>query len=374
MKRRQLLLGAAALAVAPAAPAACAAWPDWERFRDRFVEAGGRVIDPSDAALHTTSEGQSYGLFFALAANDRPAFERLLRWTEDNLAGGDLTGRLPAWRWGRQDGGGWGVLDANAAADADLWIVYALAEAARLWAEPKYAALARLLGDRILNEETAAAAGLGQVLLPGPRGFTPQPGSVRLNPSYLPLQLLRRMAVLYPDAAWKALYKSSLEVTVRAAPAGFAPDWIVYRAQGGFQPDAQTAAAGSYNAIRVYLWAGMLAPEEPARAVLLRALAPMARAVAASGVPPETVQTRTGRTEGGGPAGFSAALLPFLAASGQAKAAQQQRLRVAAKAPLERTDNYYDQVLTLFGLGWAEGRFRFARDGSLLPNWKCAAR
>jgi endoglucanase len=29
------------------------------------------VIDPSDARKITTSEGQSYGLFFALAANDR---------------------------------------------------------------------------------------------------------------------------------------------------------------------------------------------------------------------------------------------------------------------------------------------------------------
>ena len=46
------------------------------------------VIDPSDARKITTSEGQSYGLFFALAANDRKAFDLLLAWTRDNLARG----------------------------------------------------------------------------------------------------------------------------------------------------------------------------------------------------------------------------------------------------------------------------------------------
>lgn len=60
------------------------------------MSESGRVIDPSDARKITTSEGQSYGLFFALAANDRKAFDLLLAWTRDNLAEGDLTQHLPA--------------------------------------------------------------------------------------------------------------------------------------------------------------------------------------------------------------------------------------------------------------------------------------
>jgi len=31
---------------------------------------------------------------------------------------------------------------------------------------------------------------------------------------------------------------------------------------------------------------------------------------------------------------------------------------------------YYDQNLILFGRGFAEGRFRFAADGSLAPAWE----
>ncbi|VFS42234.1 endoglucanase [Enterobacter cancerogenus] len=59
--------------------AACT-WPAWEQFKQDYMSEGGRVIDPSDARKITTSEGQSYGLFFALVANDRKAFDQLLSW------------------------------------------------------------------------------------------------------------------------------------------------------------------------------------------------------------------------------------------------------------------------------------------------------
>ncbi len=69
--------------------AACQ-WPAWEQFKKAYVSAEGRVIDPSDARKITTSEGQSYALFFALAANDRQGFDKLFQWTQNNLAQGDL--------------------------------------------------------------------------------------------------------------------------------------------------------------------------------------------------------------------------------------------------------------------------------------------
>jgi endo-1,4-beta-D-glucanase Y len=372
LRRAVLGLALAALA-APGAGASCPPWPAWDGFRSSFVSDGGRVTDPAEGAGQTTSEGQSYGLFFALAANDRAGFERILRWTEDNLAGGDLTARLPAWQWGRRFDGSWGVLDQNAASDADLWIAYALAEAGRLWRAPQYSALAQLLAERILREETTLLPGLGRALLPGPSGFEPKPGLYRLNPSYLPLQLLRRMAALFPQSEWARMPSVAADILVRSAPQGWAPDWVLYQQAGGFQADPDSKAAGSYNAIRVYLWAGMLADDEPLRPVLVKTLAPMARHTAEHGTPPLESATRQGTASGVGPAGFSAALLPFLAASRQTPALGQQRLRVTAKAPLVRTDNYYDQVLTLFGAGWDEARFRFARDGRLLPRWTCAA-
>lgn len=369
---RLLLLIWLALPLPLAAAEGCVTWPAWTGFRERFVNEGGRVVDRGSAQSVSTSEGQSYGLFFALVANDRPAFERILRWTEENLAGGDLTARLPAWQWGRRADGGWGVLDDNAASDSDLWIAYALAEAGRLWKAERYSALAALLAERILREESEILPSLGRTLLPGPKGFKPAQDVWRLNPSYAPLQLVQRLAALYPKSYWRQLVPSSSDLIVRSAPRGFAPEWVIFKSDGGFQPDPETKAEGSYNAIRVYLWAGMLAADDPLREVLVKRLLPMAEKVGAGGTPPEKVDTRSGDATGAGPAGFSAALLPFLSAARHGETLAQQRLRVVAKAPLERDDNYYDQVLTLFGLGWTEGHYRFSRDGSLLPRWTCA--
>ena len=84
------------------ARAACN-WPAWDQFKKDYVSAEGRVIDPSDARKITTSEGQSYALFFALAANDRETFGKLFDWTQNNLAQGDLKSTLPAWLWGKKE-------------------------------------------------------------------------------------------------------------------------------------------------------------------------------------------------------------------------------------------------------------------------------
>jgi endoglucanase len=370
-----LALAAPVLAAAPAAGQAAAApacerWPEWARFKENFLDPGGRVIDPGSPARHSTSEGQSYGLFFALVANDRDSFERILRWTEDNLAGGDLTARLPAWQWGKRADGSWGVMDENAAADADLWIAYVLTEAGRLWNSGRHTALGRVLAARILREEVADLPGLGPTLLPGPNGFRPGGTAARLNPSYVPIQLLRRMADLYPQQPWTKLVSSAMDMTVRSAPRGFVPDWVLYKS-ARFEPDTDSGALGNWNAIRSYLWAGTLADGEPLKAVLLRSFAPMTQHLVATGTPPLDIDTRTGRIEGVGPAGFSAALLPLLAGARQDAALRLQRDRIEARSPFEGKDNYYDQALTLFGLGWANGRYRYDRAGMLVLRWPC---
>ena len=58
-------------AMAQDACSAAAAWPLWEQFTQRFMQDDGRVIDYTTAQQHSTSEGQSYAMFFALVARDR---------------------------------------------------------------------------------------------------------------------------------------------------------------------------------------------------------------------------------------------------------------------------------------------------------------
>lgn len=362
-------LASAAESAEAAAPCA-AAWPRWEQFKQIFVSADGRVIDVGSADSRTVSEGQSYALFFALVANDRSAFDKILRWTENNLAGGDLTSRLPAWLWGHAQDGRWKVLDPNAASDADLWIAYSLLEAGALWHERGYSALGARLAKRVLDEEAEDVPGLGLALLPGPQGFHPAPDVWRLNPSYLPLQVVRGIgARLTDDPRWGALATTSERVLEASAPNGFAPDWTRFRAEQGFTSDDLTHASGSYDAIRVYLWAGMLDSRDGEASRILARLAPFAAFIEEHGTPPETIDTATGEAgPNPGNAGFSAAIVPFLVARKQQALADAQATRAESLAA-RSAPAYYDSVLMLFGLGWRDGRYRFGPDGALDVPW-----
>ncbi|AIK16154.1 endoglucanase [Pectobacterium atrosepticum] len=153
------------------ATAAVCDWPAWEQYKQHYISEQGRVIDTSTPNKITTSEGQSYAMFFALVANDRAMFDRLLKWTEDNLSAGDLRANLPAWLWGESKDKQWAVLDPNSASDADLWIAYNLLEAGRLWKEARYQTLGTTLLARIAKEEVVNIPGLGVMLLPGKVGF-----------------------------------------------------------------------------------------------------------------------------------------------------------------------------------------------------------
>ncbi|EJN37441.1 endoglucanase Y [Pseudomonas sp. GM84] len=339
-------------------------WPAWERFKAELVSVDGRVLDRSDERLITTSEGQSYALFFALVGNDRQAFAKLLRWTGNNLAEGDLSRHLPAWLWGRSKQQ-WQVLDSNNASDADLWIAYSLLEAGRLWDEPAYTQLGTQMLWRIAAQTVRKLPGLGVMLLPADYGFEDNRGW-RLNPSYLPPQLFDRFALV--DPLWGEMAGNVRRVWLQASPKGFAPDWLLWTPAAGIEPDPEHGNAGDYDAIRVYLWLGMLANGAPQRDELLHHFAPMVAATTQAGLPPESVDARSGKLNGHGPAGFSAALLPLLAnASADPTALEAQRKRLREQ-PVD-AQAYYNQVLAMFGQGWDEARYRFDNQGRLLPAW-----
>ncbi len=349
----------------------CGPWPEWQHFKQLYLSEDGRVIDAGAQQGITVSEGQAYGLTFAVIANDRAAFEKILGWTRDNLAGGNLELVLPAWKWGRADDGKWTVLDPNSASDADLWIAYALGEAARLWHDGSYAHLARAMAELIVRDEVGWIPQLGATLLPGPKGFVSQQ-TWRLNASYSPTQVLRAIGQQSSNRLWPDVVKSSARVIVGSAPHGYAADWIDYRPPDGFITDSSTKGVGSYNAIRVYLWAGMLADGDPQAAALRRVLQPMA-ARAAEHPPPEIIDTNTLEAHGTAPPGFFAALLPLLAHFKYEGAVDSYRKLVETGA-LKDNQHYYSDVLSLFGLGWLDNRYRFDRLGRLQVPWSASCR
>jgi endoglucanase len=340
-------------------------WPAWNSYKQAFLSQDGRVIDRSTVQQLTTSEAQSYGMFFALLANDRESFARMLRWTQDNLAAGDLSRILPAWKWGKDQDGHWQVIDSNNASDADLWIAYSLLEAGRLWQQTDYSTLGRNMLWRSAAQSLRKMPGLGLMLLPGDVGFDTADGW-RLNPSYLPLQLLARFAQEAP--IWAELADSTGRLLLEGSPKGLAPDWLLWQVGQGWVADTIKGSGGSYDAIRVYLWLGMLAPDAPGRAGLLKHFLPMVGVTALQGVPPERIDSATGAVSGVGPVGFSAALLPLLASAPEADAALKvQRERLRKEPPL--AEAYYNQSLMMFGQGWDEHRYRFDKEGRLTPSW-----
>jgi endoglucanase len=356
-------------------------WPLWESYKSHIVDQQGRVVDHT-AQDRTTSEGQAYGMFFALVANDRPCFDKLLNWTADNLAAGDLTAHLPGWRWGKSKDGSWHVLDQNPAADADLWLAYDLMEAGRLWHEPRYKKLGTLLAKRIALQEVGVVPGLGTTLLAGPVGFHPDPAAWLLNPSYMPPSLLVYFAKTVPTGPWGAVLQSLQPLLTQGSGAGFAMDWISAGTviRPSITPEQRASGVtdkppvGSYDAIRVYLWLGIADPSTQGVRELLPTVSGMAAYLKLHSVPPEKVDDLGRILSANSPPGFSAALIPYLHALGlkQQEQLQSERLVAAKNASLGLYGDsgaYYDQNLALFSTGWSEQRFRFDRNGNLRVKW-----
>ena len=252
------------------------------------MQADGRVIDLT-FDRKSTSEGQSYGLFFALVANDRARFDTILKWTSDNLAGGRLGERLPAWLWGQRADGGWGVKDENSAADGDLWTRL---RAARGGAAVERTGLRRARPQRLLalvRSKEVAVNGAGvPVLLSGTVGFRLDKGRMRINPSYLPGFMFRYFAAVDPQGPWQAIWEGYLRMAPQIFSAGVAPDNLVVDAARPRHPRHRTPPSASYDGIRVYLWAGMSGPGSETLAEAARALCgadPPARHAAREGRP-----------------------------------------------------------------------------------------
>ena len=353
-------------------------WPMWHAYAQRFISPAGRVMDP-DRGFMTTSEGQSYAMFFALVANDPEMFERLRKWTADNLAQGNLGPNTASWSWGRNPDGSWGILDPNSASDADLWLAYDLMQAGTLWANPSYERQGRALLQRIAQTEVAELPRLGPVLLPGPHGFQLDLNQWLLNPSYMPPMLINAARHADPQGPWTRMAQGLSKLLERMSSHGFAMDWVAYSSTGTFTPakgpgNDPKPPEGSYDAIRVYLWLGIGSRGNPARAAMLQAFQAVARELRMHPLPPETVSPE-GTVHGDAPLGFSAALEPFLWSSHESFLAAEQQRRVQAGIDpatglLGNPPRYYDQNLALFAGGWQEKRFRFSGDGMLRVPWK----
>ena len=118
--------------------------PDWQLYKSLFVSEDGRVIDTGNQN-NSHSEGQGWGMLFAVKNNDQASFEKLWRWTRENLQ--IRQDSLFAWRWetGKPENH---TPDTNNATDGDLYIAWALQRAGQQWNKTEYTLAAKEILQR----------------------------------------------------------------------------------------------------------------------------------------------------------------------------------------------------------------------------------
>jgi endo-1,4-beta-D-glucanase Y len=251
LNRRALLGGVAASGTiltsssTPALPV-----EEWRSFKSRFVSADGRVIDNGSGGV-SHSEGQGWGLLFALAAQDQASFDLILTWTVRALR--RPNDALHAWRFAPKDQPP--VRDFNNAVDGDIFIAAALIRAGRLWGRPDHLLAAAAIGRDILRL-LVRQAGPFVVLLPGIEGFETA-NAVTVNPSYYAFPMMSELASIVPSQQWNRLQKDGKALIERGRFGRWSlpPDWLrIGTIDAALAPAPGWPPRFSYDAVRVPLW------------------------------------------------------------------------------------------------------------------------
>ncbi len=236
------------LGLAAGRPAAQAT--DWAAYQRTFIATDGRVRDPNQNSI-SHSEGQGYGLLLAWMNDDRPAFDRVLRWTADNLQ--VRRDALLAWSWGRRPNGAWNVIDYNNASDGDILIAFALLKASQRWDHPPYREAAlRIVRD--IRAQLALTVYGYQLIAPAYFGFNNENGH-SFNTGYLVLPAFDEFARVDEEVFWKGVLKDSQRLLDKSffSHLKLPADWVAL-SNGQTMVDRTRSPFFGYEAIRVPLY------------------------------------------------------------------------------------------------------------------------
>ena len=248
------LAAVACLVLVSSLDATLAGDADWDRFKERFVTAQGRVIDTGNGNM-SHSEGQAYGMLLAVGYDDRPSFESIWNWTRRNLALRD--DGLFVWQWLPNVADP--TPDLSPASDGDVLIAWALARAAARWGDDGYRDAARRLA-RVIRTVLVAEIDGRTLILPGPV-WPRRATSTILNLSYWIFPAFQELSLIDPAPQWESLIRTGLELVAAARFGEWAlpSDWMVMRNDGTLIQADEFPFVFGYEAVRVplyYLWAG----------------------------------------------------------------------------------------------------------------------
>lgn len=240
----------------------------WKSYLHYYVQ-GGRVVRPKND-FDTVSEGQAYAMLRAVWLDDRPTFDQLYRWTEENLSRRATTGdSLLSWRYGKDKLGASRVLDLNPALDADLDYALALFLAARRWPDGRgptgvagYREKALAVADSIMAKGVALHPNGELALMPWvvDTETAATDRTFLLNPSYFSPGHYRIFETETGNRRWGKLAIDTYRQLSRlldapGLPQGgvvAVPDWIVMRQDGGFAPDPTRGYVSGWDAFRLW--------------------------------------------------------------------------------------------------------------------------
>lgn len=223
---------------------------DWAAYQQAFIAADGRVRDPlQDSISH--SEGQGYGLLLAEMHADRPAFDRIFKWTTDNLQ--IRRDALLAWSWGRRPNGAWNVIDYNNASDGDILVAFALLKAAQRWDHPPYRAAAQRIVQDIRRHLALDVHGY-QLIAPAYFGFN-SAGAHSFNTGYLVLPAFEAFARADDPSFWQRVLADSERLLEKSifSRLRLPADWVALE-NGQIAVDRARSPFFGYEAIRVPLY------------------------------------------------------------------------------------------------------------------------
>ena len=248
LTRMVLLLGVLMIPLSVKAASINAA--DWQSYRAAFLDASGRIIDTGNNGI-SHSEGQGYGMWLAVLADDQANFELIWSFTKTELLVRD--DGLAAWKWDPQSTPH--VSDINNATDGDILIAQALALAARQWGRQDLADAGRTIAKAVLDK-TVVERGGRTLLLPAVSGFadSDRPDGPVVNPSYYIFEAFPLLNELSPSPLWSRVAADGLIAINGFAfgPRKLPADWVSVRTKP--RPADGFAQEFGYNSVRIPLY------------------------------------------------------------------------------------------------------------------------
>lgn len=227
-----------------------AAHATWQKFKKLFLSPDGRIADVANGSVSHT-EGQGVAMLAAAVLGDMQTFDKVWGWTRAHLLRPD---GLLSWRWVP----GQGVTDKNNATDGDLYVSWALCEAALRFNRKELVKEAALVAKAVRQQCIVTMPRFGPVLLPGEQGFTSTRAdgapSVVVNMAYWVFPALEKMSAVDPNPLWQQVATNGLTL-LRAHGQGrwgLPADWLQLSETA--TPWRERPARFGYEAIRIPLF------------------------------------------------------------------------------------------------------------------------